>query len=270
MTTADWEMITPPQARIWLDAAEGRNKRKLDVHHRDFLAGQMTAGEWREDAADPVRFNGDGLLVDGQHRISAILKSGVSLRMLVVRGLSSEAVEVIDCGKVRNLSVRTGTPKKEAALYQAIRRYFHPSGRQRNAWNSKMSVGMLREYQETYGVSAAFVLGLPDTAKRPNNSPFHAAIALAHHGGAEPFFLETFVSTVRTGRIYGDPVRDETALKLTRYFDQRTGRQRGALCYMDWAKTTQYVLDKYIRRRQCKQLRVGQGVIWCDGLQQDN
>jgi hypothetical protein len=61
----------------------------------------MTDKRWIFDR-QPIRFNANGRLLDGQHRLNAIVKSGVTQQILVVTGIASEAFKVMDTGKNRN------------------------------------------------------------------------------------------------------------------------------------------------------------------------
>lgn len=76
--------------------------RDLRQTHADSLARDMISGRW-EYAGDPIRFDANGNLIDGQHRLVAIVQAQVTMPMLVVWGLSPESQSVIDTGKVRSI-----------------------------------------------------------------------------------------------------------------------------------------------------------------------
>ena len=63
----------------------------------------MAAGDWRW-TGDPIRFADDGTLLDGQHRLIAIVQSGETIPLLVLRGLDRSAQENIDGGVPRKFS----------------------------------------------------------------------------------------------------------------------------------------------------------------------
>lgn len=48
-----------------------------------------------------VQFGQSGRLVDGQHRLQAIIDSGITMRMLVVHGVDDSVFDVIDSGSRR-------------------------------------------------------------------------------------------------------------------------------------------------------------------------
>jgi hypothetical protein len=95
------EIITPAVAEEML---------KANVHNRDcrkrhvaMLAGAMTRGEWVPNG-DAIKFSTEGVLLDGQHRLRAVMESGVHITIPVVRGLPSEAQITMDTHAKRKLS----------------------------------------------------------------------------------------------------------------------------------------------------------------------
>lgn len=95
------EKITPAVAEKMLATSKGnRNVRSTWVKT---LAGDMTAGRWRL-TGDPIRENGDGSLIDGHHRLHAVVLSGVPITTAVARGVGDTAHPVIDVGKPRSMA----------------------------------------------------------------------------------------------------------------------------------------------------------------------
>lgn len=113
------EVVTPALAETWL-ATMGRN-RHLSTTRVEAYTKFMKDGLWIYDG-DPIRFNQDGELVDGQHRLWALVEANYTTQFLVVRGVSREAFATMNTGKTRSFSdimsveypeipsiVRTGT-----------------------------------------------------------------------------------------------------------------------------------------------------------------
>lgn len=95
------ENITPELAKEYLQAnVKNRraSKRAVRLYKRD-----IEAGNWKF-TGDPIRFNGAGTLIDGQHRLLAIAETGVTLPCLVIRGLDLDVQEHIDQGYKRQVS----------------------------------------------------------------------------------------------------------------------------------------------------------------------
>lgn len=71
--------------------------RNLRDGHVDWLANQMRLGYWKF-TGDSIKLNCDGILVDKQHTLHAIVKSGTTQRFVVIGGLDDKIIEVIDTG----------------------------------------------------------------------------------------------------------------------------------------------------------------------------
>lgn len=91
--------ITPVVATEMLK--KNLNNRKVSEKHVSFLSDEMRSGNWLFDG-QPIRFSEDNTLIDGQHRLNAIIKSKTSQNLLVITGLSKETFKVMDTGKNRN------------------------------------------------------------------------------------------------------------------------------------------------------------------------
>lgn len=101
--TPDVELVhvTPALAREWL-TRNHRNRSVSELTVARYL-NDMTAGRWQY-AADPIRFDADGNLLDGQHRLTALAAVAdpeLALPMLVVRGLPADTQLIMDQGKRR-------------------------------------------------------------------------------------------------------------------------------------------------------------------------
>lgn len=86
-------------AQEWL----GKNTHNRNIRPNDVLmyARDMTVGDW-QFTAEAIKFDVDGNLLDGQHRLYAILAANVTLPMLVVWGLDPKAQESMDTGIKRS------------------------------------------------------------------------------------------------------------------------------------------------------------------------
>jgi hypothetical protein len=93
--------VGPQEAETYL-RTQARNRR-LRQTHLQWLAGAMRRGEWEQNG-EAIKFDWNGQLRDGQHRLQAIVESGVVLELLVVEGLRPEAQETMDTGARRNMS----------------------------------------------------------------------------------------------------------------------------------------------------------------------
>lgn len=97
--SADFTIVTPTMAREWLGFNENnRNVRSLNVR---MFARDISSNAWVV-TGQAVQFDRDGRLIDGQHRLLAIVKADRPVMLLVVRGLDPRAQSVIDAGAKRS------------------------------------------------------------------------------------------------------------------------------------------------------------------------
>jgi hypothetical protein len=100
-TRATVEDITPEMASEWLDS--NVHNRPLRQRRVNDLVGIIERGEWLLNG-DAIRFAEDGSLLDGQHRLWAVMESGATVPSVVIRGLPSETQETMDMGARRTLA----------------------------------------------------------------------------------------------------------------------------------------------------------------------
>lgn len=91
--------ITPDIAKQMLK--RNANNRKCSEAHVSFLSKEMINDNWLFDG-QPIRFSEGGTLLDGQHRLSAVVKSGKAQKFLILTGIHSDAFKVMDTGKYRS------------------------------------------------------------------------------------------------------------------------------------------------------------------------
>jgi len=98
---AEIQTITPHEATQMLDANKlNRNVRNTRV---ETYARDMRAKKWILNG-DAIKFNGNGKLLDGQHRLLACVRADVPFQTLVVTGLTDRAHATIDTGMTRTIA----------------------------------------------------------------------------------------------------------------------------------------------------------------------
>lgn len=86
-------MVNPAQAIKWLEGNTHNRPIRDSVVLR--YAEDMKAGRWRQ-THQGIAFDEKGVLIDGQHRLYAVVESNVSVVMQVTKGLPIDAQVVID------------------------------------------------------------------------------------------------------------------------------------------------------------------------------
>lgn len=92
------ETVTPQTAALMLQS-NGVN-RPLTKAYVERYASDIKRGVWPNDGS-PIRFASSGRLLDGQHRLNAVIAAGVSIDAVIIRGLDEDAFKTIDTGKAR-------------------------------------------------------------------------------------------------------------------------------------------------------------------------
>lgn len=94
--------VTPKLAAKWLES-NMENNRHLRQSYVSQLAGDMKEGRWKE-TGEAIKFNPMKQLIDGQHRLSAIVMSGCTIELVVCWDVPSDAILAIDTGRSRSAS----------------------------------------------------------------------------------------------------------------------------------------------------------------------
>lgn len=119
--------LTPAFAEELL-SRNTRNRSLRRIYVRK-LADAMTRGEWIVNG-EPIQVAQDGTLLNGQHRLHAVVESGVTVPTLLVTGLPPSTQHTMDIGARRNLSdvlaLRHETDTNNlAAMLGLLYRYRH-------------------------------------------------------------------------------------------------------------------------------------------------
>lgn len=91
--------VTPALAEKWLGQNHGN--RQLRAQKVESYARDMRNGNWMT-SGDSLKFDWDGRLIDGQHRLEAVIESGTIIRVLVVKGLEPRVQDVLDTNAKRS------------------------------------------------------------------------------------------------------------------------------------------------------------------------
>ena len=111
------ESVTPKQAAAYLDNIYG-NQRPLRESWVQRLIGEMKTGSFRL-SCDALVFVGNTLF-NGQHRLQAVARSGVTCQFLVLRSEDPHIYQIIDSGAKRTVSdVITGDNRTLVASISA-------------------------------------------------------------------------------------------------------------------------------------------------------
>lgn len=93
------EVIVTPEKALEILKTNKRN-RPLKKNWVMFFADQMDRGLWKFNG-ESIIISADNVLLDGQHRLAAVVKSNKSQKFIIVYGIDQEAFNTIDVGTAR-------------------------------------------------------------------------------------------------------------------------------------------------------------------------
>lgn len=99
--TRDGYVVTPALAKQWLE--KNTNNRNVNFAKVKKMAKDMREGHW-DTTHQGIAIATDGTLVDGQHRLMAVVESGVTVRMNVT--FNAPKSQHIDSGNSRSMANR--------------------------------------------------------------------------------------------------------------------------------------------------------------------
>ncbi len=111
------ELITPEIAKVWL--ANNTGNRKIRKSRVEVYALAMARGEW-QITHQGIAFDTDGRLLDGQHRLEAIVQYGRPVEMMVTRNIPSDGFHIMDMGMTRSHADVLGIDSKIASVASAL------------------------------------------------------------------------------------------------------------------------------------------------------
>lgn len=171
-------VVTPQIAREWLESKNTANRPanlgKAREYQQDFLTQR-----WKYNG-DTIRFDRNGVLLDGQTRLQACVLAGVPFVTDVIVGLDPDVFDTIDRGRKRsfahNLSVRGF--KNTLVLGAAIAHLWrYENGTHSGSRGSNPSNGALWDTFERHpGIEASV-----NTASRAKNVAPAAMLIFLHY-----------------------------------------------------------------------------------------
>lgn len=149
---SETKTISPGEAAELL--TENRSNRPLSKSVVNGFAEAMRRGEWKL-THQGIAFDENGNLVDGQHRLTAIVESGVPVETLVFREVGSDTFDVLDAGRKRNAADALSIAGEKSTLLLAsmIRIVWLYTNRPDSSWsggNATVTTPQVLETLEKY------------------------------------------------------------------------------------------------------------------------
>lgn len=96
------QLITPAKAVELLQSNVKNRNPKTPVVMK--YAKDMASGKWKHDTFELIKISKSGIILDGQHRLMAVVKSNTPTFFHIVDGLEDSIFDVLDTGSIRNAS----------------------------------------------------------------------------------------------------------------------------------------------------------------------
>lgn len=223
------ELITPEIAKEYL-FSQGTNRNINDRRVSDYVL-RMARGEWK--IGQPLIFDENDCLIDGQHRLRAVIKYGKPIEFAVIKGVPNDSKSVLDIGQRRTatqIAKLSGIDKpcyaeRLAILSSAFLGSQFKSKRKTRKRNAINLVGARRglrspnamiDLEEQYSDGIDFAMRTPGTTLEKQGlgkeSIVRAVIFRAYHESNHDR-LDGFIDVYYTGKTYR-PDEDGAALML--------------------------------------------------------
>lgn len=215
------ETITPELARKYL-RANTDNYRKLSKVTVNRYAKDIREGNWQLNG-EGIAFDDNGKLLNGQHRLAAIILAEKPVDMLVIRGVN-ENVNIFDSGvnrtilQIANASGYGEVNSTETSVANAIVGVFNvPTKAQTLKWIETH----FKELHRAYRASGATISG----AISKRMTCVLGAYLMLEAGGMRNYEVELFFRVFNTHDTTGtDGYEPSSALVARKMFDERYPR----------------------------------------------
>ena len=244
--------VTPSMAARWLEG--NTHNRPINQGHVERLACEMKSGRWRL-THQGLAFSSSGRLLDGQHRLWAIVMADVPVKTRVFFNEPAENIECYDGGLARNnadrmsLSQRFGREidHKHLATLRAMVRGLKQA-------SFRLSYGQEAELLAKHIDAISFAmkyLAMTERARGVATAVTRAVIARAWYS-IEADRLIHFCTVLKTGLASGP--QDEPIIMLRDYLVQNEKARNLAAVIRECYGKTERALKAHLRGENLSKL----------------
>ena len=185
-------LVTPEMATKYLCFNE--QNRRVRPGWVNYLAYVIRNGEWKA-THQGIAFSESGRLLDGQHRLMAIVKADISVNMLVTYGLDDQTFSAIDNGIKRTDEDLTGICKPTIEIIKFLVFVTGFEGIEcasKNERTSKITPTQINFYNNQVGFLCEFLQKeAPTRSKVFGSTPVRTAAIVAMMLGESPDYVIT-------------------------------------------------------------------------------
>lgn len=265
--TMTYETVTPEYAQLLLNTCKGQN-RNISLNHVQRIASDITAGNWDAKVGSAISIDSNGILRDGQHRLSAVVMAGKSIDVWVCRGVSETGM--YDVTRARstkdNIAIlRRDLPScyRNNTMISTLRNIIYNSDKSLTRYNgSRGSISpksMVNFIDANRDVLDEFFIKM-STYKRAKVSIATVFTALfnAYYAGVPMDDITAFMNILCSGM--GKSQKDFPIIAYRNYLLDADGGKHIAI--KDEIGRCQYALHKWLTGSCAKSTRVPKNLIW--------
>lgn len=226
-----WVRISPALAAKWLNETNVNNRSMRD-RYTTRIARDMSSGKWNGLNGEPIKFDTEGRLVEGQHRLMGCIISNTSFETLLIEGVPTDSYLTSGVGLKKSFADFLGPvngQKNVTLLAAAARLVYLWRVKGLSKYKDSSAQPTMAQLQETFDTS----IGLADSVNWVAN---HNALkqlftlsiaALIHYVGTchgQKIAVENFLERVSDG---ADLAKNSGAFKLRAFLLSQNHVRRG-------------------------------------------
>jgi len=244
--------LTPELAAELLESTP-EHQRKITQNHVDRIARAMTSGGFLLNP-QPLIIDTNGALMDGQHRCTAVVQSGVTIPVVIVRGADPEVFALVDTGRTRQAS--QFVPGQNGAMIAAAARLvmaFRSTGGQFRRIEHERSMITNKQILDDVEADEEYQLAAPQMAAIRKAAKINPVPLLAVHilasRNVDADQASLWLSGLETGE---DLAKGDPRLVLRNKWIQEGPRIRGVT--LQWSLTVK-AWNAHLAGKEIRQLR---------------
>lgn len=163
-------LITPEFAAELLSRRAKMNRRLRKTIVDDFVT-LMKLGEFKT-SHQGVATDTNGDLIDGQHRMAAVVEFGKPVAMLLTTGVDPNLFSIIDRGTNRTISEITGESKNTTTVCMFLRTELYGGNKKVTEYSLRPFISAFRD------ASNELTIHCPTSVKKRSSAPIRSAAVL--------------------------------------------------------------------------------------------
>lgn len=259
LNLSDWGMsvgLITPEVAAELLALNFDCNRKVTPNAIKRYSRLLSEDKWL--FAEPVKLSSDGRLIDGQHRLNAVISSGIAAPFIVLTGYPFESAQVLDQGRTRT-AIQIGqirgreVPGLWISVLRGVAEMVSPS-------KFTFSTAEVNVLAEIYKKPLKFACQYSDMRNAIRHSSVLSAVAMASTEENNER-LDEFLRCYQSNRATSESDYAATDLRawIQKNIDGQklSGSSRKAVFY-----TAQTVIANFLAGTTPKQLKQTKRILW--------